>query len=61
MYEDLQAVLVKDVPALFLYDMPYTYEATQEVQGIKEHIIGDPSQRFAGMKSWYIKTKRVLK
>lgn len=61
MYEDLQELLLKDVPALFLYDMPYTYEAAQEVQGIKEHIIGDPSQRFAGMKSWYIKTKRVLR
>ncbi len=61
MYEGLEALLLKDVPALFLYDTPYTYEAAQEVKGIKEHIIGDPSQRFAGMKSWYIKTKRVLK
>ncbi|MDO8474249.1 MAG: ABC transporter substrate-binding protein [bacterium] len=61
MYESLQALLLKDVPALFLYDMPYTYEAAQEVKGIKEHIVGDPSQRFAGMKSWYIETKRVLK
>ena len=61
MYESLQALLLKDIPALFLYDMPYTYEAAQEVKGIKEHIVGDPSQRFAGMKSWYIKTKRVLK
>ena len=61
MYEDLQDLLLKDVPALFLYDTPYIYEAAQEVKGIKEHIIGDPSQRFAGMKSWYIKTKRVLR
>ena len=60
-YENLQALLLKDIPALFLYDTPYTYEAAQEVQGIKEHIVGDPSQRFAGMKSWYIKTKRVLR
>jgi peptide/nickel transport system substrate-binding protein len=61
MYENLQTLLLKDVPALFLYDMPYMYEAAQEVKGIKEHVIGDPSQRFAGMKNWYIKTKRVLK
>ena len=61
MYENLGALLLKDVPALFLYDTPYTYEAAQEVKGIKEHIIGDPSQLFAGMKNWHIKTKRVLK
>ncbi len=61
LYENLEALLSKDIPALFLYDLPYTYEAAHEVKGIKEHIIGDPSQRFAGMKSWYIKTKRVLK
>lgn len=61
MYGNLQALLLKDVPALFLYDIPYIYEVTQDVKGIKKHIIGDPSQRFAGMKSWYIKTKRVLK
>src|SRR3989338_1175799 len=60
-YEELQALLLKDAPALFLYDMPYTYETAQEVKGIKEHMIGDPSWRYAGMKNWYIKTKRVLK
>jgi ABC-type transport system substrate-binding protein len=61
MYEELQTLLLEDVPALFLYDVPYTYEAAREIKGIQEHIIGDPSQRFAGMESWYIKTKRVLK
>ncbi len=61
MYEELQDLLLADVPAIFLYDIPYEYKVAQEVKGIKEHIIGDPSQRFSGMKSWYIKTKRVLK
>lgn len=60
-YEELQALLLKDAPALFLYDIPYLYETAQEVKGIQEHIIGDPSWRYAGMESWYIKTKRVLK
>lgn len=61
MYEELQDLLLQDVPAIFLYDIPYEYEVAQEIKGITEHIIGDPSQRFSGMKSWYIKTKRVLK
>jgi peptidoglycan hydrolase-like protein with peptidoglycan-binding domain len=61
MYEELQDLLLADVPAIFLYDIPYEYRVAQEVKGIKQHIIGDPSQRFAGMKTWYIKTKRVLK
>ena len=61
MYEELQNLLLADAPAIFLYDIPYEYKVAQEVKGIKEHMIGDPSQRFAGMKSWYIKTKRVLK
>tara|TARA_Y100000310_G_scaffold345762_1_gene469552 strand:+ start:1600 stop:3609 length:2010 start_codon:yes stop_codon:yes gene_type:complete len=56
--EQLQDILLQDVPALFLYDLPYRYVVIKEVKGVEGQLIADPSQRFAGILDWYIKTKR---
>ena len=57
----MQELVLADVPALFLYDINYTYFASKEIHGIKTSLIADPSQRFQGVTEWYIKTKRAPK
>ena len=59
--EEAQDILVGEYPAQVLYDTPYLYFASSELKGIKGNLVSDPSERFAGVEEWYIKTKRVLK
>ena len=55
----LQELLLSDLPALALYDLPFQYIVSKEVKGVKEQLLPEPSQRFSGIAEWYIKTKRV--
>jgi len=57
--EKFQNILIEDAPAVFLYNPDYLYFVSKEIKGIKTGIITDPSQRFANIEEWYIKTKRV--
>ncbi|MBI2573895.1 MAG: peptidoglycan-binding protein [Candidatus Wildermuthbacteria bacterium] len=59
--EEFQNVLLQDIPAIFLYDTHYVYIAADDIRGITEQIIADPSQRFSGIADWYIRTGRVWK
>ena len=59
--EKFQEILITDAPAVFLYNPDYLYFVSKEIKGIKPGIITDPSQRFAEIEEWYIKTKRVFK
>ncbi|MDO8633198.1 MAG: peptide ABC transporter substrate-binding protein [bacterium] len=59
--EKAQTSLLKDIPALFLYDASYIYVTSPRIKGIVSGLIADPSQRFAGMGKWYIKTARAFK
>jgi ABC-type transport system substrate-binding protein len=59
--EEAQDILVGEYPAQVLYDTPYLYFTASELKGIKGNLVSDPSERFAGVEEWYIKTKRVLK
>lgn len=59
--EEIQGILLKEMPAVVLYDTPYLYFTSPELKGIGGNLISDPSERFAGVQEWYIKTKRVLK
>jgi len=59
--EKFQETLLADVPAIFLYQPDFTYTAKSNIKGIKTGFIADPSQRFAGITDWYIKTKRAWK
>lgn len=60
-YKQFQALLVKDVPALYLYQSTYGYALPKKVQhpGIESIVI--PSDRFADIVNWYIKTKKALR
>lgn len=55
----LQELLLKDLPAITLYDLPYQYVASKEIKGVKGQLLSEPSQRFSGILDWYMKTKRV--
>jgi peptide/nickel transport system substrate-binding protein len=60
-YIDFQKALVKEVPAVFLYSPEYIYPIGKNVQGINIETLISPSDRFADINHWYIKTKRVRK
>ncbi len=56
--EKFQDILIEDAPAVFLYNPDYLYFASKKIKGVTAKIITDPSQRFANIEEWYIKTKR---
>jgi len=55
----LQELLLQDLPAIPLYDLPYQYVVSKEIKGVKGQLLSEPSQRFSGILDWYISTKRV--
>ncbi len=59
--EEFQNILIKDAPAIFLFNPSYLYFVSQEVKGVLTKIITDPSKRFNNIENWYIETKRVWK
>lgn len=60
-YEGFQDILVKNAPAVFLYNPDYVYLINNKIQGIETKKIADPSQRFTDVGDWYINTKRAWK
>ncbi len=59
-YRQFQEIVVKEVPAVFLYQSIYTYALPKKIQGVDLTDISSPSDRFADVTSWYIKTKKAL-
>lgn len=60
-YEKLQNTILKDAPALFLYNPDYLYWVAGKIKGIEASKIVDPAKRFANISNWYIKTHRIWK
>ena len=58
---DLQTAITNDYPAVFLYSPSYLYFARKDLHGINPGLIDEPADRFLDVKSWYLKTARVLK
>ncbi len=61
MMEELQNIITGETPAIFLYNPDYLYFISPRVSGISPGRIINPSDRFSGIESWYIKTKRAIK
>ena len=59
--ELFQEILLKDAPAVFLYQPDFLYLALPKIKGIDNGFIVDPSKRFANIENWYIDTKRAWK
>jgi peptide/nickel transport system substrate-binding protein len=59
--EKIQNLILKDAPALFLYNPDLIYWASEKIKGINTTKIADPAKRFSNIQNWYIKTKRIWK
>lgn len=59
--EKLQDLILKDSPAIFLYNPDFMYFVSNDIKGVDVKVIADPSKRFSEIENWYIKTKRVWK
>ncbi len=58
LYEKFQEILIKEIPAIFLYTPTYNFVADKKIKGITFKQIFSPSDRFSDLGNWYIKTKR---
>lgn len=60
-YDEFQKILIADIPAVFLYSPHYLYGFSRDIHGFSAEIIPTPSDRFADIHNWYIKTSRTFK
>lgn len=60
-YQQFQELLAKDIPAVFLYQSRFAYAVAQKIHLEKLDRIVSPSDRFANVTDWYIKTKKALR
>ena len=58
-YLDFGREIEKDVPAVFVYSPDFTYLIDENLSGIALGNITIPSDRFAGINNWYLKTDNV--
>ncbi len=58
LYQEFQEIFAEEAPALLLYYPSYTYLADKEVQGVRLGVLFEPSDRFADIGDWFVKTKR---
>lgn len=62
----LQSLIIRDMPAIFLYSPDYFYISKTSLKGFDDperhqRIISLSSDRFKNIEKWYIKTARVFK
>jgi len=60
LYRNFQVVFASELPALLLYYPVYTFAVDQRVQGVQAVPLFEPADRFNGISSWYLVTKRAL-
>ncbi len=61
LYRQFEDLLVKDVPAVFLYQSTYSYAVAKKIHMTHPTKIRIPSDRFMQVADWYVLTKKVLK
>jgi peptide/nickel transport system substrate-binding protein len=57
LYVKFQDMIVKELPAIFLYTPTYEYLIDKKVKNVDIGRIFSPADRFNGLSNWYIKTK----
>jgi peptide/nickel transport system substrate-binding protein len=60
LYRNFQVIFARELPALLLYYPIYTYGVDQSVQGVQALPLFEPADRFNGISSWYLITRRAL-
>ena len=59
-YKKFQEILAEDEPAIFLYSPNYTYVQSKNIKGFNVKSIILPSDRFADVNQWYLKTGKKI-
>jgi peptide/nickel transport system substrate-binding protein len=60
LYRNFQVIFERELPALPLYYPVYTYAVDQRVQGVQGTPLFESADRFNGIGSWYLVTRRAL-
>ena len=60
-YKKFQEIISEEVPAIFIYSPVYTYMQDKKIKGFNIKNIFYPSDRFANINEWYLKTGKKLK
>jgi peptide/nickel transport system substrate-binding protein len=60
LYRNFQVVFANELPALLLYYPVSTFAIDQRVRGVQGVPLFEPADRFSGVSSWYLVTKRAL-
>ncbi|MEK7568171.1 MAG: peptide ABC transporter substrate-binding protein [Patescibacteria group bacterium] len=58
---NLQAAIIGDASAIFLFSPNYFYVSKNLLKGFEEKYVPLPSDRFENIEKWYVKTTRVFK
>ncbi len=59
-YQVFQELIAEDEPVIFMYSPHYTYVQTNKIKGFNIQDIITPSDRFANVVDWYMKTGKKL-
>jgi len=57
-YQEMQNLLIADLPTIFLFEPTYTYPVNKKIKGISIQKIAAPSDRFIDIETWYVKTHK---
>ena len=59
-YKKFQNIIAEEIPAIFMYSPIYTYPQGNLIKNFEVNNILYPSDRFANVSEWYIKTGKKL-
>lgn len=60
-YIEFQKEVIEETPAIFLYSPLFLYVTGDKLEGFETENITIPSERFARIHKWYLRTNKVLK
>lgn len=60
-YRKFEERLIEEVPAIFLYSPTYAHAAPKKLRGEFLASLPHPAERFATVRTWYLKTRRIWK
>jgi peptide/nickel transport system substrate-binding protein len=60
LYRNFQVIFGRELPALLLYYPIYNYAVDQRMQGVQAAPLFESADRFNGIASWYLVTRRAL-
>ncbi|MEK7465692.1 MAG: ABC transporter substrate-binding protein [Patescibacteria group bacterium] len=58
--EEINRMLLDDMPAIFLFSLPYTYLHTDKLGGVTGTFFTVPADRFNTVTEWYVTKARII-